>query len=55
MEVSQRQIESFKELYRSRFDVRLTDEEALDQALALLKLVKSTYQPIKQSEVERLT
>ena len=41
----QKAIEEFKELYKKRYEVELSDEEASGRANRLFKLYKVTYMP----------
>jgi hypothetical protein len=46
-------VQSYKELYRKKFDKDLSDEEALDQAMKLITLVKAIYKPITKEDYEK--
>ncbi|OHB06428.1 MAG: hypothetical protein A3B16_02330 [Candidatus Zambryskibacteria bacterium RIFCSPLOWO2_01_FULL_45_43] len=48
--LSQEQIDSFKKLYKKEFGKDLTDEEALEQATKLTRLVRLVYKPITKKE-----
>ena len=44
--MSTERLEAFKRLYREEFREELSDQEALDKAVALLGLFRAIYRPI---------
>jgi len=46
MEISQAQIEEFKQIYRSTFGEEISDDRAYDLALPLLQLFKVVCRPL---------
>lgn len=45
-------LQEFKELQKRVYGLDLSDEEARDSATRLLLLVKNTYRPLTQSELD---
>ena len=39
-------VKSYKALYKKKFGKDLSDEEAFDQAMKLITLVKTVYKPL---------
>lgn len=50
----QKAVQEFKELYKKRFGVELSDHEASDRANRLFKLYKVVYIPESITELEIL-
>lgn len=50
MKLSEKDIDSFIELYDKSFKVKLSRCEALEQANALINLVKLTFKPMTRQE-----
>jgi hypothetical protein len=50
MQFTPEQVKSFKDLYRNKFGIDLSEEEALEQLTKLVNLVKITYRPITIDE-----
>lgn len=46
MEFAPDQINSFRDLYKDKFGIELSEEEAIDQLSKLINLVKIIYRPI---------
>lgn len=46
MQISQKQLEEYKKIYKSETGEDLSDQEALDQASKLLRLMEIVYKPI---------
>lgn len=46
MIISQEQLEKFKDIYEKECGIRLSDKEALPQAIALLNMIKVIYRPL---------
>ncbi len=40
----------YKEIYKKKTGKELTDEEALEQALQMVHLVKTVYQPVPKKD-----
>ena len=43
MQLDNKAIEEFKELYLSEYDIKLTNQEALEYGSRLIRLVKAVY------------
>ena len=50
--ISKDALEKFKALYKNRFNIDLTDQEALDKGTRLIRLVKAVYKPMTQEEYD---
>ena len=50
--ISQDQLEEFKAIYKKQFGTELSDQEALEKATKLLRLVEIIYKPITKDEYE---
>ncbi len=44
MQISQELVDQFKTLYKERFDIELTNEEAQKQGLAVMRLIAVRYE-----------
>ena len=53
MKFTKAQLKSFIELYRQEFDEVLSEAEALEQATALVSIVKLTYKPMSKKDFEK--
>lgn len=45
--LKKQQIEEFRKLYKSRFGVEISKEEAYERGTKLITLIKAIYKPIK--------
>lgn len=54
MEISPEQLDKFRAIYRSKFGIELTPQEALEKATQLLRLMQITYQPITEADHDRV-
>lgn len=50
MQITDKELDKFKKLYKKHFNKDLTNQEALESATALLTLMKLIYKPIKVDE-----
>jgi len=50
MNFTEKQLDSFIALYEQQFNEKLTRAKALEQAIALVSLVKLTYKPMTKKE-----
>lgn len=48
--ISKESLEEFKKLYKEHFNKELSDEDALQQATQLLRMVELVYKPITLEE-----
>jgi hypothetical protein len=46
MQLTPAQINSFKDLYKNKYQIELSDSESLEQLTKLISLVKTIYRPI---------
>ena len=53
MELTDEQIEKFQELYKTRFGIDISYEDAKDRGLKLIRLVKVVYNPITKEEYKK--
>ena len=51
--ISEKRLEEFKRLYKKHFNKDISDQEALESATKLLRLVEIVYQPITKKEYEK--
>lgn len=54
MNIKPNHVEKFKNLYKETFKEDISDEEAFEQCLKLVLLIKATYIPISVAERKRL-
>ncbi|NCN22149.1 hypothetical protein AUJ26_02210 [Candidatus Falkowbacteria bacterium CG1_02_37_21] len=54
MNIKPSHVEKFKILYKETFKEEISDEEAFEQCLKLVLLIKATYIPISPTEKKRL-
>jgi len=54
MNIKPNHVEKFKNLYKETFKEEISDEEAFEQCLKLVLLIKATYIPISPDEKKRL-
>ena len=50
MQLTDKDIKDFQELYRKRFNKEISRQEALEQGTKLLTLMKAVYKPMTQEE-----
>ena len=54
MEISPEQLDKFRAIYRARFNIDLTPQEALEKAIPLLRLTQIVYQPMTEADLARV-
>jgi hypothetical protein len=54
MQISEDKIKEFKRLYYKRFGKKLTDQEALDKGIKLVRLMQLVYKPVKKKDIDKL-
>jgi hypothetical protein len=54
MMISEKALKEFKAIYKKKFSIELSDQEALESATKLLKLVEIVYKPMTKEEYERV-
>lgn len=52
--ISKEHLEKFKEIFKKEFGKEISDEDALEQATKLLRLVEIVYKPMTLKEYETL-
>jgi hypothetical protein len=52
--LSEKHIIQFRELYKKHFGEEITEEEAREQGIKLIGLVKNVYRPMTFSEFEKV-
>jgi hypothetical protein len=50
MTLTDAQVKGFQELYKKKFGVELTREQALDQGIRLVQLMRAVYKPMPKSK-----
>jgi hypothetical protein len=54
MEISPEQLDRFRAIYRAKFGIDLTPQEALEKAIPLLHLMQIVYQPMTEADLARV-
>jgi len=54
MQLPESKIRQFQDLYKKRFGVELSKEEALEKGLILLRQMELIYQPITKEQLKKL-
>ena len=52
--ISEKALEKFKTIYKKEFDIDLSDQDSLESATKLLRLVEIIYKPMTKEEYERV-
>ena len=52
--ISEKALKEFKTIYKKRFNIDLSDKDALESATKLLRLVEIIYKPMTKEEYERV-
>ncbi|MFA5300230.1 MAG: hypothetical protein WC389_18740 [Lutibacter sp.] len=52
--ISKESLEKFKQIYKKRFGKNLSDQDALEKASKLLRLMEIIYKPMTQKEYDNL-
>jgi len=52
--LSNKQITKYQMIYKKRFGKEISREEAYEQGVKLVRLIKLIYKPLTQSEYEQL-
>jgi hypothetical protein len=55
MEIAPEQLAKFQALYREKFNIELTPQEALEKGLSLLTLMKAIYLPMTDTDLKNVT
>lgn len=50
--ISEKALAEFKKIFKEEKGIELSDEEAMEEAIALLTLMNVVYRPIKKSWLE---
>ncbi len=50
--ISKEHLEKYKQIYKNRFGKELSNQEALEQATKLLRLIEIIYHPMTQEELD---
>lgn len=50
MKLSKKALDEFKTIYKAEYGVELTDGEALDKGIRLLRLFRAVYKPINNTK-----
>ena len=51
--ISEEALKEFKLIYKKKFDIELSDKDALEKAAKLLNLMKAIYKPIYKNARNR--
>jgi hypothetical protein len=54
MKISEAQLTSFKVLYKQHFGEELSQEEALEKALKLVRIMQLIYKPITKEQYQKV-
>lgn len=54
MQLSELKIKQFQELYKNRFNVELSKQEALEKSEKLIRLLELIYKPITKQQLHQL-
>ena len=54
MQLSELKIKQFQELYKNRFNVELSKQEALEKTEKLIRLIELIYKPITKQQLHQL-
>jgi len=54
MQLSELKIKQFQELYKNRFNVELSKQEALEKTEKLIRLLELIYKPITKQQLRQL-
>lgn len=49
MKLSKKALDEFKAIYKAEYGVELSNAEALDKGIRLLRLFKAVYKPVKNT------
>lgn len=52
--ISEESLEKFKQLYKEHFNIELSNEDALEKAIKLRRMVEIVYKPMTVKEYEAL-
>lgn len=52
--ISEKSLEKFKKLYKDHFNIELANEDVLEKAIRLRRMVEIVYKPITVKEYEEL-
>jgi len=52
--ISEKALKEFKTIYKKKFGIELSDQDALESANKLLNLVEIIYKPMTKEEYERV-
>ena len=52
--ISEKALKEFKAIYKKKFDIELSDQDALESATKLLRLAEIVYKPMTKEEYERV-
>ena len=52
--ISEKELKKFKAIYKKEFGIELSDQDALESATKLLRLVEIIYKPMTKEEYERV-
>ncbi len=52
--ISEKSLEKFKKLYKDHFNIELSNQDALNKAIKLRRMVELVYKPITLDDYEKL-
>ncbi len=52
--ISKESLDKYKAIYKNKFDKELSDQEALEQATKLVRLIEIVYKPMSKEDFERV-
>lgn len=51
--ISKKSLEKFKKLYKDHFNIELSNEDTLEKAIKLRRMVEIIYKPITKEDYEK--
>ncbi|MFA5172927.1 MAG: hypothetical protein WC435_00785 [Candidatus Paceibacterota bacterium] len=52
--ISKKELEKYKAIYRKHYSKEISDQEALEQGIKLIRLIELVYKPITKDEYKKL-
>lgn len=52
--ISEKMLEKYKEIYKRKFGKDISDQDALEQATKLVRLVEIVYQPMTEEDYKKV-
>ena len=52
--ISEERLDKFKQLYKKRFNIELSNQDALEKATKLLRIIEIVYKPTTKEDYKKL-